>query len=523
MHEIDRQQLTALGASVVLVVSVAFNICVSHWRIFHYLHESGASLMWGLVVGSAIYGINRRLDWNVPSLDPDTFSSVAYIFLLPPIIFNAGFTMKKSHFFRVKVNIQLPYVMQNLGTILSFAVLGTLITGLVIGFGLYALKPLVWKSGTLFDCLVVGAVLSAIDTVATLAALRELKVDLMLHSIVFGESVLNDAVAITLFNTLSQFSDVSEVGWVNILKSVGEFLAVCVLSVLVGLAVGFICSFGMKKVKHYGLSSAYETSVVLLCAYISYSVAQVLFLSGVVSLFVCGTLLSHYAFYSVSREARVTLFHISGTFGLIADTTMFISVGLTLFSGDKPFASGAWNMPLTLSVLGLVIAARAATVFPISAIANISRRRQPSGSLVAEYSRPIPFKYAFLMFYANLRGGVALILALNAPESTQRRTIVNVTYLVVLITNTLIGASTKPVALALHIPSASETEVEDAIRDETQLHPKVKKGMIPINHSVPLQQHQLPIEMQQPNAEQGTCQSITSTFDMKTRINEQRI
>lgn len=48
--------------------------------------------------------------------------------------------------------------------------------------------------------------------------------------------------------------------------------------------------------------------------------------------------------------------------------------------------------------------------------------------------------------------------------------IINLTYVVVLITNTLIGATTKPLAQALRIPTASDIEVQQALEQETQLH-----------------------------------------------------
>lgn len=88
---------------------------------------------------------------------------------------------------------------RNIGTITLFAVLGTVVSAVMIGIGLYVLGnyglsyPL-----TLLHSLIFGSLISAVDPVATLAIFNSLKVDAILHTLVFGESVLNDAVSIVL-------------------------------------------------------------------------------------------------------------------------------------------------------------------------------------------------------------------------------------------------------------------------------------------------------------------------------------
>ena len=85
---------------------------------------------------------------------------------------------------------------------------GTLASALTIGFSLYglsawgALKPYDLE---LSECLTFGALISATDPVSTLAVFSELKVDPSLFYLVFGESVINDAVGVVLFNTFAKF------------------------------------------------------------------------------------------------------------------------------------------------------------------------------------------------------------------------------------------------------------------------------------------------------------------------------
>jgi len=115
--------------------------------------------------------------------EPELF----FFVLLPPIIFEAGLSMEKAAFFR------------NVGSILLFAVFGTLVSTLVVGYGLYVLAKfgiVGLDSDNPIECLIFGSLLSAVDPVAVLSILQQsrLKSPLLL-SLIFGESVLNDAIS----------------------------------------------------------------------------------------------------------------------------------------------------------------------------------------------------------------------------------------------------------------------------------------------------------------------------------------
>ena len=85
--------------------------------------ESSAALCVGLVVG----GIARLITHSDEELDFLSFSPELFFFLLlPPIIFEAGYTLRRKNFFR------------NLGTITMYAVVGTLISTFVVGYFTYA-------------------------------------------------------------------------------------------------------------------------------------------------------------------------------------------------------------------------------------------------------------------------------------------------------------------------------------------------------------------------------------------------
>ena len=84
----------------------------------------------------------------------------------------------------------------NIGTILMYAVIGTLFNTLTIGFSLYGISVGFDIGISLLECLTFSSLISAVDPVAVLAVFEEIHVNEVLHILVFGESLLNDAVTV---------------------------------------------------------------------------------------------------------------------------------------------------------------------------------------------------------------------------------------------------------------------------------------------------------------------------------------
>ena len=162
---------------------------------------------------------------------PGTFTRVFYSILFPPVIFNAGFTLKQKDF------------VKNIGSIFTYAFLGTIISTLVLSLSIYGLnKWLKLVDLDFIESLMFGALLSPIDTVATISVLTEMNVIPVLYSLVFGESVLNDAVAIALCTALSPYvGRIPE--WATVGKIVKDFIVIVLGSVGVGAGIGLFTAF----------------------------------------------------------------------------------------------------------------------------------------------------------------------------------------------------------------------------------------------------------------------------------------
>jgi len=159
---------------------------------FQYLPESVVIVFLGALIGLII---NLMSNQNIANWKKEeAFSPTAFfLVLLPPIIFESGYNLHKGNFF------------QNIGSILVFAIFGTLISALVIGGGVYMLGiAKVAYQLSFVESLAFGSLISAVDPVATVAIFHALDIDPVLNMLVFGESILNDAVAIVLTNTVLQ-------------------------------------------------------------------------------------------------------------------------------------------------------------------------------------------------------------------------------------------------------------------------------------------------------------------------------
>lgn len=113
------------------------------------------------------------------------------LFLLPPIIFEAGYNMKKKPFFR------------NFGSIMVYSFLGTFIAIFVSSFIIYGLSLTSFSPDFTFrESFAFGTLISATDPVSVLALFGDMNADQNLYSIVFGESIFNDAITIVMYRTI---------------------------------------------------------------------------------------------------------------------------------------------------------------------------------------------------------------------------------------------------------------------------------------------------------------------------------
>jgi solute carrier family 9 (sodium/hydrogen exchanger), member 6/7 len=203
---------------------------------------------------------------NMIKFSPGIFFNL----LLPPIILSSGYELHQANFFR------------NIGVILTFAFAGTFLSAVVIGLilFLFTLLPGTLKL-TFVDAISVGATLSATDPVTILAIFTSYKVDPKLYTIIFGESILNDAIAIVIFETAQRYKkgEGSTPGILSFFEGVGIFGLVFFGSLFVGVLVGVATAL-LLKFTYIRRFPKIESCLVVMIAYMTYFFSNGVHLSG---------------------------------------------------------------------------------------------------------------------------------------------------------------------------------------------------------------------------------------------------
>ncbi|XP_022718946.1 sodium/hydrogen exchanger 2-like [Durio zibethinus] len=411
-----------------------------------WMNESITALVIGVCTGVIILLTSGGKSSHLLVFSEDLF----FIYLLPPIIFNAGFQVKKKQFFR------------NFITIVLFGAVGTLISCTIISLGVIQFfKEMDIGSLDIADFLAIGAIFAATDSVCTLQVLNQDETPL-LYSLVFGEGVVNDATSVVLFNAIQSF-DLTNINPRIALEFIGNFLYLFLSSTMLGVVVGLVSAYIIKKLYFGRHSTDREFALMMLMAYLSYIMAELFYLSGILTVFFCGIVMSHYTWHNVTESSRVTTKHAFATLSFVAEIFIFLYVGMDAldiekwrFVNDSPGTSVAVSSVL----LALVMAGRAAFVFPLSFLSNLAKKSA---------GEKISFREQIIIWWAGLmRGAVSMALAYNQftrAGHTQLRgnaIMITSTITVVLFSTVVFGIMTKPlIRFLLPHPKVTSSMLSD--------------------------------------------------------------
>ncbi|KAH8199062.1 hypothetical protein TruAng_006749 [Truncatella angustata] len=439
------QEVVASWALFILLILLIISFFTSYMlqqKKVQAVHETVISIFAGMTVGLLLRVTTGSSLQQLVSFDFQIFFNL----LLPPIILNAGYELHQANFFR------------NIGVILTFAFAGTFLSAVVIGtlLWLYTRVPLEGLDLSFVDAISVGATLSATDPVTILAIFNTYKVDPKLYTIIFGESILNDAIAIVIFETAQKYKSgtAASYGLFSFLEGIGIFLLSFFGSLLIGVLVGVATAL-ILKFTYLRRYPQIESCLVVLVSYATYFFAQALpKMSGIVALLFCGITLKHYAYFNMSRRTQLSTKYLFQVLAQLSENFIFIYLGISLFT-DKDLRF----QPLLIIVTVLAVcAARYVAVFPLSSAINwfIRYRARRQGRDVAD---ELPRNYQAMLFWAGLRGavGVALAALLTGDNSYALKATILV---VVVLTVIIFGGTTARMLEILGIRTGVVEEVD---------------------------------------------------------------
>lgn len=354
-----------LGASLILSKKLhdfpAVHSCFS---------EAALVLTIGIIVGGAIRifsGMGNVYD-NEGSVIARTllgFSPrVFFTGLLPPILFNSGYQLRRELFFR------------HIRPIVLFAAMGTVISAVATALSLFAVVSLGWTGDfkpSLTELFTFGSLIAATDTVSVISVLQAKKVDPHLFCLVFGESALNDAVALVLYETLSEMLQANAgEGVIRMIQKLFVQFSLCAVgSPVLGIACGFLAALLFKYVD-FRESKMIELSLYVLCMYVPYLIAECFQLSGIVVIFFTGMSARRYIVPNLSSETAQGGETIFGAAAYVAEVCIFLEVGLSIWGLEVAF-----NWGFIAFALAMCLMARACAIYPLAYLWNRSLRAVP--------------------------------------------------------------------------------------------------------------------------------------------------
>lgn len=181
-----------------------------------------------------------------------TSAEAFYYGLLPPIVYAAGLNLQRRDFFR------------NFASILLFAIVGTFISAFAFAAATYGLvragliDETLLSASAFMDCLLYGVLISAIDPVATLSVFGDLGVPSLLHNLVLGESVVNDAIVIVLFRTIRSYYD-KPFSPSTVPSMLIQFVKITATSCAIGLLTGLVCSYVLRSLELDAVAASSST------------------------------------------------------------------------------------------------------------------------------------------------------------------------------------------------------------------------------------------------------------------------
>ncbi|XP_031432965.1 sodium/hydrogen exchanger 1 isoform X2 [Clupea harengus] len=342
-------------------------------RVSSIVPESCLLIVVGLLVGGLIQLVGQK----PPPLGPDLF----FLCLLPPIILDAGYFLPIRPF------------TENVGTILIFAVVGTLWNIFFVGgllYGICQLEGMHLGQVDLITCLLFGSIISAVDPVAVLAVFEEIHINELLHILVFGESLLNDAVTVVLYHLFEEYAGVGHVTPLDVVLGIVCFLVVSLGGILVGAIYGILAAFTSRFTSH---TRVIEPLFVFLYSYMAYLSAEVFHLSGIMALIACGVVMRPYVEANISHKSHTTIKYFLKMWSSVSETLIFIFLGVSTVAGNH-----SWNWTFVTSTVILCLVSRVLGVVGLTFIINKFRIVK------------LTTKDQFIIAYGGLRGAIAFSL-----------------------------------------------------------------------------------------------------------------
>ncbi|MFC4057010.1 Na+/H+ antiporter [Planomonospora corallina] len=399
-------------------------------------------------VAVTVAAVSRRRGWPAPlilvlaglalspfvpgyALDPE----IVLLVLLPPLLYSAAID---SSYLGLK-SVRRPVLLLSVGLVLF--------STLVIGWVTHLLLP----DLPMAAAFVLGAVVAPPDAVAAVAVARRLGLPRRVITILVGESLFNDATALTAYRVAVAAVMGEGITW---LGALGRFAYAAAGGAVVGLVLAWLLSKALRALR----DALVENTVLLLTPFGAYLAAELAHASGVVSVVVVGLYVGH----RLPRSGFGTRL-MSGTVWKIMDffleSIVFALIGLQMW----PIVDAIdWSHPLEPVGMALAVFAAAVLARAVWVVPSLYLPRLLSRSVRGREAGPPSWRNAAVISWAGMRGVVSLAAAFAIPEDfPERPTLLFLTFTVVIGTLLVQGLSFPALIRWLRVSNEQEAFADD--------------------------------------------------------------
>ncbi|CAN9498437.1 unnamed protein product [Ophioblennius macclurei] len=390
------------------------------FHIYHkitiWIPESCLLIAIGLIVGAIMHSVKEE---PPAVLNSDVF----FLYMLPPIVLDNGYFMPTRPFF------------ENVGTVLWYAVVGTLWNSVGIGLSLFAIcqiEAFGVQDINLQENLLFASIISAVDPVAALNVFEDIGVNEQIYIVIFGEGLFNDAVTVVLYNMFSFLADMPVVESTDVFLGVARFFVVAAGGILFGALFGFGAAFTTRFTHN---TRSIEPLFVFMYSYLAYLVAELFAISSVMAIITCAITMKYYVEENVSQRSCTTIRHVVKMLATISETLIFFFLGVVTITTEHE-----WNWAYILFTLLFAFVWRGIGILVLTQIVNPFR------------TITFNFKDQFGLAYGGLRGAVCFALVFTLPDTINRKNLfVTASIAIIIFTVFIQGISIRPIVEYMNI------------------------------------------------------------------------
>ncbi|MGN9844662.1 Na+/H+ antiporter [Nonomuraea sp. H19] len=414
----------------------------------------------------AVAAVARRRGWPAPlllvaagllvsplvpavPLDPDL---VLFVFL-PPLLYSAALDSSYLRLRDVKGSVAL----------LSIGLV--LFTTAVVGLVVHLLLPTL----PLALAFALGAIIAPPDAVAAVAVGRRLGLPRKTLTILIGESLFNDATALTAYRVAIA---AAIGGAVDLLDSVGQFLIAAVGGVAIGLALAFAFAWVFQHTR----DSLVENTLMLLIPFAAFAAAESVHASGVIAVVIVGLYLG-YRMHLRGFGTRLVSDAVWKVTDFFLETIVFALIGLQLVTVIEGIGGySPWQVAgYAAAVLAVTIVSRFVWVFSVAPLIRV-RAKTPSPTM----------PHLVILSWAGMRGVVSLAAAFAIPPEVPARDRAMLLFLTftTVIGTLLIQGTTFPALIRRLRVSSEQEQYEDRLAEAAAQQAALEAGVAELERLV---------------------------------------